>query len=386
MRTPPRPIPMRSLTDDGPAGPGAERMAREARTRKAAPAPVWARSLGSAGALALVVTASLYGCGLPLGGLQSNSTFPEDADPPGDGTDAADPPDAPIVTTDAGGLDDGPTDDVTVPPDPVHDGGHDDRGEDKPPPADAGVDPDGDKPLTDAGADSAPDAPPDAPPDAKPDAPMPPPPPPMPPTFIQLAPATPQGAVMTITAAFMNAQTAGNTNVLAIGWADATAHVLSVTDKAGNAYTLALGPTVAINPAISFTQSMYYASAIAASPANAVTVTFDANASAPDLRVAEYQGLDPDAPVDVSAGAAGTGLTTTAGPVTTNGPALLVGANMVPVTTLTAGAGFTQRIITKPDSDIFEDRYVPMAGSYSATALVDNGVNWVMQLVAFRVK
>ena len=72
--------------------------------------------------------------------------------------------------------------------------------------------------------------------------------------------------------------------------------------------------------------------------------------------------------------------------MTTHGPALLVAANMVSVQTTSPGAGFMQRIKTNPDSDIIEDRYVPMVGSYSATATVDDGLVWVMQLVAFRVK
>ena len=36
--------------------------------------------------------------------------------------------------------------------------------------------------------------------------------------------------------AYTNTQTAGNANILAIGWNDVTANLTSVTDSAGNTY------------------------------------------------------------------------------------------------------------------------------------------------------
>ena len=62
------------------------------------------------------------------------------------------------------------------------------------------------------------------------------------------------------------AQTAGNLNVIAVGWNDSTAVVNSVTDSSGNVYTRAVGPT-AVAGALS--QSIYYAKNIAAAGANA---------------------------------------------------------------------------------------------------------------------
>jgi hypothetical protein len=47
---------------------------------------------------------------------------------------------------------------------------------------------------------------------------------------------------------------------------------------------------------------------------------------------------------------------------------LLVAANVVADTTSGLGTGFTQRILTVPDSDIVEDRNVNAAGSYTAAA------------------
>jgi hypothetical protein len=376
MRTPHRRLSVASL----PKGKCVDGAAVVQQTKAGS---AW-RSAGAASALALFVAATVYGCGLPLGGLQADdhSTFPEDASSPIDPPDATDPPDAP--SGDDGGPDDGATIDVTVPPDPVHEGGREDHADANPPVTDAptesnveGGPPDG---APEAGPDARPDAPPDAPPDG------PPPPPPPPPTFIQQASAVPAQAT-TFSATLLKAQTAGNMNVVAIGWADSTTNLVSVTDGAGNTYVPAVGPTIAKSSVFDFTQWILYAPNITASPAgNAITVTFDASASAPDLRVGEYAGLDSDDPVDVTAAVAGTGLLTTAGPVTTHEPALLVAANMVAMVTIGPGLGFTQRIKTSPDSDILEDRYVPMPGAYSATAPVDDGVVWIMQLVAFRVK
>ena len=86
------------------------------------------------------------------------------------------------------------------------------------------------------------------------------------------------------------AQSAGNLNVVVVGWHDATAQVQSVTDTNGHIYTRAVGPTVDAGVA---TQSIYYAANIgaAAAGANIVTVTFTAAATYPDVRVAEYAGL-----------------------------------------------------------------------------------------------
>jgi hypothetical protein len=49
-----------------------------------------------------------------------------------------------------------------------------------------------------------------------------------------------------------------------------------------------------------------------------------------------------------------------------------------------AGANFTNRIITTPDADIAEDRFVTTAGSYSATASLGGTAAWVMQVATFR--
>ena len=202
--------------------------------------------------------------------------------------------------------------------------------------------------------------------------------------FVQANSAVPQTPQTSVPVIFTKAQAAGDLNVVVVGWSTPTASVSSVTDSKGNVYTLAVGPTVRTGTAA---QAIYYASNIAAAPANGntVTVTFSAPAAFPDIRIAEYSGIAPSAPVDVSAGASGSSGTSSSGSVTTtNANDLLVGANYVQSKTTKAGSGYTSRLTTNPDGDILEDKTVTTVGSQSATASVAPSGWWVMQMVAFR--
>jgi hypothetical protein len=201
--------------------------------------------------------------------------------------------------------------------------------------------------------------------------------------FGQVAAATPQTPQSTVTATYPAAQTAGNLNVVIVGWNDSTAIVTSVTDTKGNAYSLAVGPTSNSG----HVQSIYYAPNIAGAVANgnAVTITFSVAASFPDIRVLEYSGIDPVSPLHAIAAATGNDQTSNSGPMTVSVPnVLLVAANTVATTTGAAGAGFTSRVITSPDGDIAEDRVASTTGSYTATAPLDGSGPWVMQMVAFK--
>ena len=192
---------------------------------------------------------------------------------------------------------------------------------------------------------------------------------------------------------FVAAQFAGDLNVVAVGWTSGPATVSSVTDRSGNIYTLAVGPTVQ-NGLTS--QSIYYAKNIAAAAAgaNIVTVAFSSSASNPDIRILEYNGADPNNPVDATAATIGSGTTSSSGSATTtNSTDLIFGANMLGnngghgsgrTVTMTPGAGFTSRMITSPDGDIAEDKMVTAAGRFNATATLGSWGPWVMQMVAFR--
>ncbi len=202
--------------------------------------------------------------------------------------------------------------------------------------------------------------------------------------FVQVNSATPQTSQTTVTVPFTTAQAVGNLNVVVVGWNDSTTTVKTITDTKNNVYALAVGPTVQTGVA---TQSIYYAKNIAAAAAgaNVVSVTFTTAANYPDIRIAEYSGLDTVSPFDVGTGAVGNSATASTVAVNTNNANdLLIGANVVQTNTPGAGTGFTSRIVTYPDSDILEDRVVTAIGSYTATAPVSPSAQWVMQMAAFR--
>ena len=86
-------------------------------------------------------------------------------------------------------------------------------------------------------------------------------------------------------------QTAGDINIVAIGWNNATSNITSVVDTAGNVYQLA----VPIARGSGLSQAIYYARNIEAAAAgtNTVTVTFNTSTPYVDIRALEYSGLDP---------------------------------------------------------------------------------------------
>jgi hypothetical protein len=198
-------------------------------------------------------------------------------------------------------------------------------------------------------------------------------------SFVQVNAATPQTASASVAVTYPAAQTAGNLNIVAVGWNDTTSTVSNVTDSRGNSYALAIGPTSGTG----LRQSIYYARNIAAG-SNTVTVTFNQAAVFVDVRVLEYSGLDTANPLDKTIGAAGSGTAASSGAATTTAAnELIFGAGMTIATFTGAGSGFISRIITIPDADIAEDRTVSATGSYSATA-TNSSSNWVMQMATFK--
>lgn len=194
--------------------------------------------------------------------------------------------------------------------------------------------------------------------------------------YAQVASATPQSPEATVSVSYPAAQTAGDLNVVVVGWNDTTSAVQSVTDSAGNAYRRAIGPTVGTG----LQQSIYYATNIAGGT-NQVTVTFSRAATYPDIRVLEYRGVTS---LDAAAGAKGSSATASSGAaVTTSANELIFGADTVATVNLKAGSGYTARIITSPDSDLAEDKTVKVTGSNSATATLSSAGPWVMQMVTF---
>ncbi len=199
-------------------------------------------------------------------------------------------------------------------------------------------------------------------------------------TFVQMNAADPQSSIASVPVAFSAAQTAGNLNVVAVGWNDTTSTVSSVADSRGNTYIQAGSMLTGSG----MRQAIYYAKSIATG-SNTVTVAFNQAAAFPDIRIAEYNGADTSSPLDVTAGAIGTGGTPGSGATTTTSASeLIFGAGMTTSHFAAAGASFTSRIITNPDGDIAEDRSVSTSGSYSATATLSYSGGWIMQMATFR--
>ena len=132
------------------------------------------------------------------------------------------------------------------------------------------------------------------------------------PTFVQVKSATPQTATGSVAVTYTLAQTAGNLNVVVVGWNDTTSTVSMVSDSLGNNYALAIGPTTGTG----LRQSIYYAAGIKAG-SNTVTVRFNQAAKYVDIRALEYSGLNNANPLDVRAGAAGSATTASSGAATT---------------------------------------------------------------------
>jgi hypothetical protein len=196
-------------------------------------------------------------------------------------------------------------------------------------------------------------------------------------SFGQVAAATPQSPTATVPVTFPGPQTAGDLNIVVVGWNDTTSSVTSVKDSAGNTYNLGIGPTSTTG----LQQSIYYAANIVGG-SNTVTVTFNQAAAYPDVRILEYRGVTT---LDASAGASGNSAITNSGSATTTSAnELIFGANTIATVTAGAGSGFTSRIITSPDGDIAEDKLVTTAGSNSVTATLNSAGPWVMQMVTFK--
>jgi chitodextrinase len=200
------------------------------------------------------------------------------------------------------------------------------------------------------------------------------------PTFVQQNYGTPQSPQSSVGVTYAGDQTAGNTNILAIGWNDTTASITSVSDSAGNVYQ----PAIATYRGTGMSQAIYYAANIQAAAAggNQVTVTFDQPAVYVDLRITEYSALKQTNPFDAGVSATGDGSSAATGSLAGAANELLFAAGMTGAAFTTPGADFTSRVITAPDGDLVEDAVAASSGSYTATASLSGGT-WVLQLAAF---
>lgn len=197
------------------------------------------------------------------------------------------------------------------------------------------------------------------------------------PAFVQLKMNATVSSVSSLAATFNAAETAGNTNIVIVGWDSATSTINSVADASGNTYVLA----APITRGTALTQAIYYAKNVAAATPT-VTVTFSAAVTAPDIRLVEYSGVDAVNPFDTSASNIGAVTPGDSGTLnTTYAKGIIVSGGQGQNSYSTAGSGYTLRGVST-NGNIVEDRAVTTTGAYTGTAPVTG--NWVQQAVALR--
>jgi hypothetical protein len=201
--------------------------------------------------------------------------------------------------------------------------------------------------------------------------------------YIQRADAATGGNAQNIPVPMPADQGQGHLNVVIIGWSDTRATVSSVTDTERNTYVMAL-PSVTGN---GLSQVIYYAKNIAGDgnnpTPNQLTVSFSQSAAAPDVRVLEYSGLDPNSPLDQGVSNAGNGTQADTGACSTTSAVELILAGATVSSEVNAvGLNFVTVDYTA-DGDNVEHQIVSAIGSCEATASLANG-NWVIQAVSFK--
>jgi len=207
-------------------------------------------------------------------------------------------------------------------------------------------------------------------------------------SFAFATPAYVQGAA---SATYASAQTAGNLNVVAVFVTPRTATISAVVDSAGNTYTLASGILTGSSGPSSYRTDVYYAKNIAASAANANTITVvGSGVTSSNVMTAEYSGIDTANPFDGGAGHnvsadSETG-ETGAGPwTTTNNNDLLIGVFQASLLGAFqgSGAGYTARL-GATTRRFLEDSVVTSNGTYFAGAFTTPGTAAAAIIVAFK--
>jgi len=204
-------------------------------------------------------------------------------------------------------------------------------------------------------------------------------------TFVQKAATTNgSGSQTSVTCTFPGAQTAGNLIIVSVTGNSSGTDVTGVTDSKGNTYVRAnLNDTFASGPIWNTT---FYAKNIAAAAAGANTVTVAlTSTSSTDVRIFEFSGLDPSAPLDQTGSAHGSlGTVSSASVTTTTASELLFGSCGTAGGVSAYGTGWTGLEITSPNTDADEYQIVAATGSYAASFTISPGGPSVVQIATFK--
>ena len=183
------------------------------------------------------------------------------------------------------------------------------------------------------------------------------------------------------TAPFATNVTTGNMLVVWIWYNSATQSVASISDTAFNTYKRALPATHGAGSLGAWQQEIWYANNIKGAPNLTVTAVFSGIFSGEKaISVHEYQGLDPNAPLDQSASKTGVTANANCGPLTVAAGQLVFAAALFKGMG-SSGAGFSQRSSLK--NNVTEDQLASAAGPVTAM-FANAAVDWITQMVSFK--
>lgn len=205
-------------------------------------------------------------------------------------------------------------------------------------------------------------------------------------TFVQSSSAALDvESVSSLTVPLTKAQVEGDLVVVAIGWYGTSPQVISVTDTSGNSYAAA-GAPVSLPGANSLTQVIRFAAGIrAAAAGNVIKIDWDGMADGPDVRIAEFSGLDRRNPLGTTAMRTGVSTSPASGPLTTQVARSLLFSAATVHGDITAGDPAFPGVLITTDTNLAQWRIVDAAGTYTATSTqkADPELEWVMQSASF---
>ncbi|HEX7963148.1 MAG TPA: hypothetical protein VF466_01010, partial [Candidatus Saccharimonadales bacterium] len=212
-------------------------------------------------------------------------------------------------------------------------------------------------------------------------------------THVQSTSTAPVGGATTVSVAYASNTTAGNMLVAVVAWDLGTTSSVTCSDSAGNAWTTAvtkLDPTAGGGNNDGLV--VCYAPNIVGG-ADTVTATFGASSVSRYLLIHEYSGAAKVSPVDttasnVNAGATGTDAVTSTTSPTSQGGDLIFGAtynDTGSATTIAAGTGFTQRLLTGTFI-MSEDKLQASPASVAATNTYTAARRYISVMAAFKAQ
>jgi len=153
---------------------------------------------------------------------------------------------------------------------------------------------------------------------------------------------------------------------------------LTITDSAGNTFTVAAGPIV--DPTQDVSMYVWYVPN-ARGGADTFTITPSVT-SALEIHVSEWSGMSATASVDQVSSATGTGTAVSSGSQTTTGNGELVFGYAWVFNSASAGSGFTGLSLVNGDLDEYQIQN--SAGNTAATFLQSASGAWLSLLVTFK--